>query len=479
MSTTSTETETVAKTARAAFEASQLIDSAERTRALHEIRKELEANKDSILLANGEDMTHAEAEAAAGRLAPSLVKRLDLRTGDKWDAMLQGVSDIATLPDPTGTISYARELHDNLELYRISCPIGVLLVIFEARPEVVINVAALALKSGFVLPSLSPKKKKISHSWYPPGNAAILKGGKESARTAAALARAIQTALARTALPPAFVQAVETRAEVAALLAQDRYIDLVIPRGSNALVRSIQHSTRIPVMGHADGLCAIYLDASADREKAQRVVLDAKIDYPAACNAVETLLVHESLLRTIWPDVARTLLAADVRLLCDDPTLSALDPTSTPANFATHVSRATPDAYTTEHLSLTLAVRAVPSLSAAIAHINAHGSHHTDCIVTESTEAGRTFVRGVDSAGVFVNASTRFADGFRYGFGAEVGISTGRIHARGPVGLEGLVTYKYVLRSQGADGHVVGEFGSGEGKRQYTHQPIQAAELPF
>ena len=207
------------------------------------------------------------------------------------------------------------------------------------------------------------------------------------------------------------------------------------------------------------------------------------MDYPAACNAVETLLVHESLLGTIWPDVARTLLAADVRLLCDEPTLSALESTTTNgsaiANFATHVSPAPPDAYTTEHLSLTLAVRTVQSLAAAIAHINAHGSHHTDCIVTESTAAGSAFVRGVDSAGVFVNASTRFADGFRYGFGAEVGISTGRIHARGPVGLEGLVTYKYVLRSQGADGHVVGEFGNGQGKKQYTHLPIHAAELPF
>jgi glutamate-5-semialdehyde dehydrogenase len=206
--------------------------------------------------------------------------------------------------------------------------------------------------------------------------------------------------------------------------------------------------------------------------------LRAQIDYPAACNAVETLLVHESLLRTIWPDVARTLLTADVRLLCDEPTLSALDSNAI-ANFATHVSPAPPDAYTTEHLSLTLSVRTVPSLAAAIAHINAHGSHHTDCIVTESTTAGSAFVRGVDSAGVFVNASTRFADGFRYGFGAEVGISTGRIHARGPVGLEGLVTYKYVLRSQGADGHVVGEFGSGQGKRQYTHQHIPTTELPF
>ena len=188
--------------------------------------------------------------------------------------------------------------------------------------------------------------------------------------------------------------------------------------------------------------------------------------------------MHEDLLRTLWPDVARTLLNADVRLLCDEPTLSALQSTAV-TNLATHVSPATPEAYTTEHLSPTLSVLSIPSLAAAIAHINAHGSHHTDCIVTESAAAGSAFVRGVDSAGVFVNASTRFADGFRYGFGAEVGISTGRIHARGPVGLEGLVTYKYVLRSQGADGHVAGEFGSGEGKRQYTHQPIDASKLPF
>jgi glutamate-5-semialdehyde dehydrogenase len=209
---------------------------------------------------------------------------------------------------------------------------------------------------------------------------------------------------------------------------------------------------------------------------------------------VETLLVHESLLETIWPEVANALLAASVKLLCDEPTLSALtSPTSrsrsalllppsttTTTNLlSTHVFPATPEAYTTEHLSLTLAVLTVPSLAAAIAHINSHGSHHTDCIVTESAAAGSTFVRGVDSAGVFVNASTRFADGFRYGFGAEVGISTGRIHARGPVGLDGLVTYKYVLRSKGEDGHIVGEFGRGPDKKQYTHQPIQADELPF
>jgi len=193
---------------------------------------------------------------------------------------------------------------------------------------------------------------------------------------------------------------------------------------------------------------------------------------------VETLLVHESLLQTIWPDVANALLSANVQLLCDPPTLSALTPPVS-SSSPTNVRPAPAEAYTTEHLSLTLAVRTVPSLAAAIAHINAHGSHHTDGIVAENAEAASTFVRGVDSAGVFVNASTRFADGFRYGFGAEVGISTGRIHARGPVGLEGLVTYKYILRSKGEQGHIVGEFGREPGKKQYTHQPIHADELPF
>jgi glutamate-5-semialdehyde dehydrogenase len=242
----------------------------------------------------------AEAEAAAGRLASPLVKRLDLRTGEKWDTMLQGVTDIASLPDPTGTITYARALHDDLDLYRVSCPIGVLLVIFEARPEVIVNIAALALKSGMY----PPVPLRYTHSTMQnlteayTGNAAILKGGKESARTAAELARTIQAALARTALPGAFIQTVETRAEVTALLSQDRYIDLVIPRGSNALVREIQHSTRIPVMGHADGLCAIYLDESADIEKAKRVVVDSKVCPPSPLLSLSIHIVPSTLLHS-------------------------------------------------------------------------------------------------------------------------------------------------------------------------------------
>ncbi|KAM5544244.1 hypothetical protein V8D89_001904 [Ganoderma adspersum] len=445
----------IAKAAKAAFEASQLISSSERVQALLEIREELEAARDAILAASKLDLEVAQKEVDAGRMSASLLKRLDLNKGDKWDSMLQGIIDVADLPDPNGTVSYASELDDELELYRVSCPIGVLLVIFEARPEVVVNIASLAIKSG---------------------NAAILKGGKESNETTQLLSKAIQSALSKTSIPSTYIQAIQTRAEVSALLQLDQYIDLVIPRGSNSLVRNIQNSTRIPVMGHADGLCSVYIDASADPKKATRVAVDSKIDYPAACNAAETLILHEFVLPTIWPEVAKALLAADVTLLCDSPSLAALQDLI-PAS--PKVQPAPPDAFTTEHLSLTLSVLTVPSLAAAITHINAHSSHHTDCIVAEDTQAASVFCRGVDSAGTFVNASTRFADGFRYGFGTEVGISTGRIHARGPVGLEGLVTYKYMLRSTGGEGHVAGEFGTGEGKKRYKHRRIEASAVPF
>ncbi|KAF8909301.1 gamma-glutamyl phosphate reductase [Gymnopilus junonius] len=451
------DTEEIAKTAKAAFEESQLVSSSERVKALQVIRKQLELRKAEILAANAEDLKAAQAEVDASRMSHSLLSRLDLGRGDKWDSMLQGIDDVAALPDPTGIVTYASELDDNLELYRVTCPIGVLLVVFEARPEVVVNIAALAIKSG---------------------NAAILKGGKESNRTTVLLSEAVSEGLAQTAIPQKYIQTVQTRSEVSSLLKQDRYIDLVIPRGSQSLVRSIQNNTTIAVMGHADGLCSIYLDEKADLDKAVRVVVDSKINYPSACNSVETLVVHESLLQTVWPAVAKALLEVDVRLLCDPPTLNALQSLSpSPSNFKTHVEPATPDAYTTEHLSLVLSVITVPFLQSAIQHINAHSSHHTDCIVTESEEAGSVFCRAVDSAGTFINASTRFADGFRYGFGTEVGISTGRIHARGPVGLEGLMIYKYKLRSKDKFGHIVGDFGPG--KRQYKHSAINASALPF
>ncbi|KAF9466039.1 Aldehyde/histidinol dehydrogenase [Collybia nuda] len=447
----------IAKLAKTAFQNSQLIPSSERVTALHSIRTELHARKDAILEANKEDLEAAQVEVKSGRLSQSLLSRLDLVQGDKWDSMLQGILDVAALPDPTGRVSYATELDDGLELYRVSCSIGVLLVIFEARPEVVVNIAALAIKSG---------------------NAAILKGGKESNRTTRLLSQAISAGLAKTSLPDTYIQTIETRAEVSSLLALDQYIDLVIPRGSKDLVRTIQQNTRISVIGHADGLCSIYLDESADLEKAKRIVFDSKTNYPSACNAVETLIVHESLLTTIWPEVANVLLAGNVQLICDPPTLTALTMmVPQPQNLNTHVKSSDAETYDIEHISLTLSVVALPSLSSATEFINLHGSHHTDCIITESEPNASAFCQGVDSSSTYVNASTRFADGFRYGFGTEVGIATGRIHARGPVGLEGLVTYKYKMRSKDKAGHIVGEFGLG--KKEYSHKIISATSVPF
>ncbi|KAG8709542.1 hypothetical protein FRC09_000618 [Ceratobasidium sp. 395] len=442
--------ESIARASKKAFEASQLVGSEERVATLHAIRETLQANKGAILEANKKDMQAAQVQVDSGKLLSSLVKRLDLATGDKWDSMLQGITDVANLPDPNGIVSYARRLDDGLDLYRVSCPIGALLVIFEARPEVVVNIAALAIKSG---------------------NSAILKGGKESAQTAEQLSRAIRSALSTSSLDENYIQTVETRDEVTSLLEMDEHIDLVIPRGSNALVKSIQHSTRIPVMGHADGLCAVYLDEGADTKKAVR------INYPAACNAAETLIVHASLLDSVWPQVAEALLSNNVELRCDPETLAALAPLK--QTSSNRIKPSSPADYKTEFLSHTLAVLSVPSLSAAITHINAHSSHHTDSIVTENETNASVFCRSVDSAGTFVNASTRFADGFRYGFGTEVGISTGRTHARGPVGLEGLVIYKYMLRSQAEDGHIAGEYGAGEGKKRFKHENISTTSVPF
>lgn len=457
LSMTSANAEEIAKAAKSSFESAQLIPSSERINALHAIKAELDSRKGEILAANKEDLQAAEVEVNAGRMSSSLLARLDLGRGDKWESMLQGVLDVAVLSDPTGRVSYATELDDGLELYKVSCPIGVLLVIFEARPEVVVNIAALAIKSG---------------------NAAILKGGKESSQTAKLLAQAISAGLAKTSLPDTYVQAIQTRAEVSSLLVLDQYIDLVIPRGSQELVRNIKQNTRIPVMGHADGLCSVYLDETADVEKAKRITVDSKINYPSACNAAETLIVHEALLNTVWPEVAKALLAENVQLLCDQLTRNALDLLlPPPENLQTHVKPSEPSTYDNEYLSLTLSVIALPSLQSAIQFINLHGSHHTDCIITESDPNAAAFCRGVDSASTFINASTRFADGFRYGYGTEVGISTGRIHARGPVGLEGLVIYKYMMRSKDKVGHVVGEFGTG--KKKFKHKQIRADVVPF
>ncbi|KIR26768.1 glutamate-5-semialdehyde dehydrogenase [Cryptococcus deuterogattii 99/473] len=430
--------ESIAIAARRAFEASQLVDPSERDVALKAIRETLQAAKDEILAANKKDMEAAEALAATGKLSSSLVSRLDLGRAGKFEAMLQGITDVAALPAPT-----------------VTCPVGVLLVIFEARPEVVVNIAALAIKSG---------------------NAAILKGGKESINTATLLSSLISQALATTSIPSAFVQSVSTRSEISSLLAQDKYIDLVMPRGGNELVKSIQNNTRIPVMGHADGICAVYLDKSAIQEKAVRIAVESKIDYMAACNAAETLLIHSSLLTTVWPAVASALMSNSVCLRCDPATLAALQNANIPeANK--FVTASSPADYSTEFLGPTIAVKTVDSVQEAIQHINSHSSHHTDSIVTEDESSMSAWCRGLDSANCFVNASTRFADGTRYGLGTEVGISTGKTHARGPVGLDGLVIYKYIMRSKKQDGSVIADHE--KGGKGYTHKDLVKGEPPF
>lgn len=434
-----------ADAARAAKSASHVLAtlSAEaRNDALTAIHAGLTAARDEILAANARDLELARQAAADGKLSASLVSRLDLGKTGKWEDMLKGILDVRDLEDPVGRVTLRTKLDDGLELERVTCPIGVLLIIFEARPEVIANIAALAVKSG---------------------NAAILKGGKESTESFVAISTAISKALSQTQVPNDAIQLVTTRESIPQLLALDRDIDLVIPRGSNELVRYIKENTKIPVLGHADGLCSIYLTASADAKLAADVVVDAKTSYPAACNSVETLLVQESALTTVFPAVASALAAKGVELRCDAASKAALSPE------ITNIKDATPEDFNTEFLSLTLAVKTVPDLSAAIAHINTHGSHHTEAILTADQAEAERFMSAVDASGAYWNASTRFADGMRYGFGTEVGISTNKIHSRGPVGLEGLMIYKYKIRGQG---HVSAVYGEGEGKRRFKHERL-------
>jgi len=416
----------------------------------------------------------------------AMVKRLDLARGDKWDSMLQGISDVASLPDPTGKVTYATTLDDGLDLYRVTCPIGVLLVIFEARPEVVVNIATLAIKSGAQSPLLTrviteSSLQEMLRSW---------KAGRNRTARPSCFPRPSQLVLRRQRCPRRMSRQSKPAQRCRRCSNSTGTSTLWSLEGAGHLCRISRTTRRSRWWGmRMEFAQCIWMRAQTRRRRwgwlwMPRCVpcslwmpsLDdlcwwtEQTNYPSACNAAETLIVHEKLLSTVWPKVASALLAANVQLLCDAPSLAAIP--SSPL-----VSPSTDADYSTEHLSLKIAVKTLPSLSAAIQWINAHGSHHTDAIVTENDESASIFVRGVDSSGTYVNASTRFADGFRYGFGTEVGIATGRIHARGPVGLEGLVTYKYMMKSEGPKGHVVGEFGSGG--KTYKHTPIQASAVPF
>ncbi|TGO07141.1 hypothetical protein BTUL_0319g00020 [Botrytis tulipae] len=423
------------------------LPTASRNAALTSIHDALLQNKADILAANARDLELARKEVESGRLSSSIVSRLDLGKKGKYEDMLKGILDVRDLDDPVGKVTLRTRLDDGLDLERVSCPIGVLLIIFEARPEVIANIASLAIKSG---------------------NAAILKGGKESTESFIAISTVISAALQSTEVPAAAIQLVTTRDVIPQLLALDQYIDLVIPRGSNELVRYIKENTKIPVMGHADGLCSIYLEKTADPAMATRVIVDSKTSYPAACNSVETLLVEQAALETILPQVAEALLEKGVSLLCDASSKSALT-SKLPSNQAVLLEDAVESDFDTEHLSLVLAIKTVSNLNEVISHINVHGSHHTDVILTSSSDLAERFMAGVDSAGVFWNTSSRMADGMRFGFGTEVGISTNKIHARGPVGLEGLMIYKYKIRG---NGQMSVEYGEGEGQKRFKHENL-------
>ena len=417
--------------AQAAREASRRLattSSEQRTTVLHRLADQLERRAATLLAANAEDVL-----AAADAIDASSIQRLKLDAA-KLAAMIQGVRSVAALPDPLHRVQLRRELDAGLELTRVACPLGVLCVIFESRPDALIQISALALKSG---------------------NAVLLKGGSEASRSNAVLLDAVQDSLREGGLPEAAVQGLPDRAAVAALLQRPDLVDLVIPRGSNALVQSIQAATRIPVLGHAEGICHMVLDQAADTAMAVALVRDAKLQYPSACNAVETVLIHREAVDRLLPALVDDLCPRGVELRgC--PACLGLVP---------DLQAATEADWDTEYGAPILALKVVADLDEALAHIRAHGSGHTEAIVTDNPEAAARFLAEVDAASVFHNASTRFADGFRYGFGAEVGISTGRIHARGPVGLEGLLSYRYLLRGSGQR---VEDY-SGPSARPFTH----------
>ncbi len=404
----------------------------QRNKALQYICDGLNKNWDSIKKANEVDVRLAQEE----KLDAALLGRLHYNNKKKSEN-IEGIQSLITLNDPIGHIQLARELTPGLNLYRVACPIGVIGVIFESRPDALVQIASLCLKSG---------------------NSVLLKGGSEAKETNRALYNTIKAAGDKAGLPDGWIGLLETRDDVNQMLRCDDEIDLIIPRGSNAFVRYIMDNSRIPVLGHADGLCHIYVDKQADIDLAVKIVVDAKTQAVAVCNAVETLLIHKDIAKEALPFIAQALNEKEVRLKGDEGA-AALVP----------MEKASEEDWDTEYLDKILSIKIVDSLEEAIEHINIHGSGHTDAIISTDDEAAKQFMLLVDSAGVYHNCSTRFADGFRYGFGAEVGIATGKIHARGPMGLEGLCTYKYKLFGQG---NTVDEMESGQNQYIFKDLPL-------
>lgn len=398
-----------------------------RNNALRAVMEALVANKEEIFAANKIDLE----KAAENGISQAVIKRLKFDEG-KLQSCIDGINMLIALPDPLKKVLLDRQLDTGLDMYRVTCPIGVIGVIFEARPDALVQISTLCIKSG---------------------NCAILKGGKETANSNKTIFNIIKKAVIAAGLPEATLNQAEAHSEIDELLSCDKYVDLLIPRGSNKFVSYIMNNTKIPVMGHADGVCHIYVDEKFDEKLALEVIVDAKTQYCAACNAVETILVNRAIAGEFLPKLKEALLAANVKIRGTKEVADLID-----------CEVMGEDEFKTEYLDLCLSIKLVDTIGEAVDHINYYGSHHTDCIISDDTTNVEYFMEMVDSAGVYNNCSTRFADGFRYGFGAEVGISTSKLHARGPVGLEGLVTYKYKLYGHG---QIVGDYASG--KKSFHH----------
>lgn len=401
-----------------------------KNKALAQIAESLKSRSDEIVRANREDLERCEKENLPG----PLLKRLKFDEGKIAD-VIDGINSLIGLEDPVGRTLLSTELDDGLDLYKVTCPIGVIGVIFESRPDALVQISTLCLKSG---------------------NSVLLKGGSEARETNRILTDIIIEATEKAGIPSNWVKLLETRDEVGEMLKMDEYIDLIIPRGSNDFVRYIMNNSKIPVMGHADGICHCYVDEEADVELAVRVVLDSKTQYVSVCNATETLLVNEKTAAAFLPELKKAMDEKDVELTGCHKTREVIS-----------IAPASEEDWKTEYLDYKLSIKVVKDMEEAIEHINTYGSGHTDSIITTNKEKAAYFMNYVDSGNVFWNCSTRFSDGFRYGFGAEVGVSTGKLHARGPVGLEGLVIYKYKLIG---NGHIVDDYSSR--RKTFKHRKV-------
>jgi glutamate-5-semialdehyde dehydrogenase len=399
--------------------------------ALSQIAKALKDNSAQIMTANQQDLKAAEENNLAG----PLLKRLKFDES-KINDVCEGIESLIGIDDPVGKTISALELDEGLELFKVSCPIGVIGVIFESRPDALVQISTLCLKSG---------------------NAVLLKGGSEAANTNKILAEIISKASGSAGIAGGWLGLMETRGDIAEMLKMHEQIDLIIPRGSNEFVQYIMNNTTIPVMGHADGICHVYIDDKADIDMAVKITVDSKCQYCAVCNAMETLLVHESIADEFLPLIKKAFDEKNIEIRGCDRTAKTID-----------VIPATEDDWKTEYLDMIVSIKVVENIDEAIKHINKYGSGHTDAIVTKNAVNVQKFMDLVDSADVLLNCSTRFSDGYRYGLGAEVGISTNKIHARGPVGMEGLLIYKWKLLG---DGHIVADY-SGEQGKKFTHKKL-------